>query len=153
MNRQYCILLYSNHSNECKKLFLYIDSLPFDLLSTTGLSLCCVDNVDMRNTIEKCGITDVPTLLSKYFDQNQQQLVGASIYDWIATIAQRMGYQEDGGIEKESTTADFEQSEPERVATNDEPVVSDKSKVLSLALSMQKTRDNEMGLAKKTRLE
>ena len=149
MNRQYCILVYSKQSVACKKLFEYVESLPFDLFSTTGMALCCVDNGDMRQTMERCGVTDVPTLLSKYFNHSQQQLVGTEIYDWIATLAARMGYREDSGSADASTEqVDIRQEEEQRV---DEPVISQKSRgdVIALALSMQKSREAQMGLNKK----
>ena len=143
MNRQYCILVYSAHSNACKKLFEYIESLPFDMLSTTGLALCCVDNSEIRKTMERCEVHSVPTLLSKYFNQNQQQLVGDEIYDWIAELAQRMGYKE--GIEQ---TAQVSEEVSDELPSS-EPTAQ-KGNIVAQALSMQKSRDIQIGLNKNT---
>ena len=139
MNRQYCILVYSANSTKCKKLFEYIESLPFDLLSTTGMALCCADNTDMRKTMEACGVDCVPTMLTKYFNQDQQQLVGDEIYDWIKVLAKRMGYKEE---EESDENVSITQPQPQ-------PLPSEVG-VMARAMNMQKARDVQMGINKKS---
>lgn len=128
-----------------------MESLPFDILNTTGVSLCCVDNLDMRKTIEKCGVSEVPTLLTKYFNQIQQQIVGDEIYAWITAVADKMGYKEEPVGTK--TMLDVHDGKGPSAAEEEEepivPVSSGKGSVLAQALSMQKSRDIQMGDNKK----
>lgn len=152
MNRQYCILVYSANSARCKKLFEYIESLPFDILSTSGMALCCIDNIEIRRRIEICGVDSVPTLLTKYFDQKQQQLVGDEIYSWIAELAKRMGYKEDDYGKQ--LTIESPPMQQEIVSENVEelPIVQTKQRgsVMAEAMNMQKARDIQMGMNKKS---
>lgn len=127
-------MVYSKKSPACQKLFGYIESLPFDLMNTTGITPCCADNKTMRDTLAKVGVDSVPTLMTKYFNNAQQQVQGDNIYDWIAEIANIMGY----AGENNDTPADADKL--------GEPDVEDdvKGSLLTQALSMQKSRESEL---------
>lgn len=165
MNRQYCLLIYSKQSLMCKNLFNYIETLPFDLFATTGLSLCSVDNEQVKKVVQKNGITHVPTLLTKYFNQTQQVIQGDDIYNWIAAIADKMGYKENDGTETKEVqnepdhdlgdTSDYVNNTDNNTPSTDPEDFSSKhvqlkqkGSVVAEALNMQKARDAEIGLNK-----
>lgn len=158
MNRQYCILVYSKHSPACQKLFGYIESLPFDLMNTTGITPCCADNKTMRDTLAKVGVETVPTLMTKYFNSAQQQLQGDDIYNWISEIANIMGYAENNKPEDQNgqtvpTSKSPDNQEPEITEEEAEEEPQQKPRgvggsLLTQALSMQKSRENEMSSKK-----
>ena len=158
MNRQYCILVYSKTSPSCQKLFEYIESLPFDLMNTTGITPCCADNKTMRDSLLTIGVEVVPTLMTKYFNRSQQQIQGDDIYSWISAIADRMGYAENSSSGSENTTLipppetpveEKEEEEEEEEDLQPKPKGIGKKNLLTQALSMQKSRENETSSAKK----
>jgi hypothetical protein len=92
MDRKVCILLYSKYSNACRDLLKYIQSLPFDFPSITGLSMMSVDNKKAKDACNKNGIKGVPVLLIEYFfvensDMSKKQMMEKEqIYQWIDEV-------------------------------------------------------------------
>ena len=136
-----------------------MDSLPFDVLNTTGISLCCVDNTTMRETMQKCGITEVPTLLTKYFNRTQQQISGTEIYAWISAVADKMGYTENTASNDATVTDVTDVSVVTNTTTEEAPPQNEDTPdyssesgggIVARALNMQKSRDSELLANKKT---
>lgn len=141
-------MVYSNNSPACQKLFAYIESLPFDLMNVTGITPCCADNKTMRNTLEKVGVEAVPTLMTKYFNNYQQQLQGDEVYNWISKIANIMGYAENGQTSSKQEEQLESVDEPEEENEESQPKPRVGGSLLTQALSMQKSRENEMSTKK-----
>ena len=160
MNRQYCILVYSKNSPACQKLFKYIESLPFDLMNTTGITPCCADNRITRDILAKVGVEYVPTLMTKYFNNTQHQIQGDNIYNWIIEIANIMGYSENNNASLDQTTLSTitdHTDHTDHTERDEEPVIEEelrqkpkgiRGSLLTQALNMQKSRENEMSLKK-----
>lgn len=91
MNRQYCVLLYGPNEPYSAELFRYLKDQPFDFAAVTGLAKVCV-NKSIKDTLLANGITKVPCILIKYYNQTQDHLEGDQIYAWIDALAHQMGY-------------------------------------------------------------
>lgn len=98
MDRKLCVLLYSRYSSACIDLLKYIQALPFDFPSITGLSMMSVDNKRAREACEKNGIKGVPVLLIEYFFvetsniNKKQMLEKEQIYQWIDEVVKMVTY-------------------------------------------------------------
>lgn len=92
MDRKICILLYSKYSQACRDLLKYIDSLPSDFPSITGLSMLSVDTKEAKDACNQLGIKGVPVLLIEYFfveNPNmikKQMLEMEQIYQWVDEV-------------------------------------------------------------------
>lgn len=142
MDRKHCVLFYSRFSPASQKIIEYIQSLSYDLPRLTGLTMVCVDSDFVRNKIYKYGITVVPCLFIQYFDGEQQLLTNTLINDWISEVTQ-ITLQE----KKESDSSSITNLSPPPPSVDDvvnQPSPSDKKlDVMSMAMSMQKTREND----------
>jgi len=92
MDRKICILLYSKYSQACRDLLKYIDLLPSDFPSITGLSMLSVDSKEAKDACNKLGIKGVPVLLIEYFFAEnpnmikKQMLEMEQIYQWVDEV-------------------------------------------------------------------
>jgi len=92
MSRQYCVLFYGANEPYSMELFKYLKHQPFDFFSVTGLAKVCVDKPSIKATLIQNGITKVPCVLIKYYNQAQDHFEGDQIYAWIDDMAHQMGY-------------------------------------------------------------
>lgn len=144
MNRQYCILIYSKSSPACQKLFGYIESLPFDVMNATGMTPCCADNKTMKDSLGKTGVSLVPSLLIKYFNNAQQQLQGDDIYQWIVELARTLGYTDSNNdneaIMPTTVIPEVNKEEDDEIRTTK----GVRGSMLTQALNMQKSREHDL---------
>ena len=95
MDRKHCVLFYSKNSQESFDLFNYINGLPIDLPSLTGMTMICADNELIRSKLLENKILDVPVLLIEYFISSskefpkKQKLFKNQIYQWIDEITKK----------------------------------------------------------------
>ena len=73
MDRKHCVLFYSKNSQESFDLFNYINGLPIDLPSLTGMTMICADNELIRSKLLENKILDVPVLLIEYFISSSKE--------------------------------------------------------------------------------
>jgi hypothetical protein len=92
MSRQYCVLFYGTNEPYSMELFEYLKRQPFDFFAVTGLAKVCVNKPSIKATLIKNGITKVPCVLIKYYNQAQDHFEGDQIYTWIDSMAHQMGY-------------------------------------------------------------
>lgn len=86
MDRKVCVLVYSQYSPSSKTLIEYIQSLPYDLVKLTGMTLLSVDSQEVKQAVLDKSITYVPSLIVQYFDGTNQLFEKEYIYKWIAAI-------------------------------------------------------------------
>ena len=67
MDRELCVLVYSEFSQASRRLIEYIQSLPYDLAAITGMSLFAADSQEARDKLDILSITTVPCIFIKYF--------------------------------------------------------------------------------------
>jgi hypothetical protein len=94
MDRKHCVLFYSKNSQASFDLFNYINNLPIDLPSLTGMTVVCADNELIRSKLFENNILDVPVLLIEYFVSyedfpKKQKLFKNQIYQWIDEITKK----------------------------------------------------------------
>lgn len=144
MDRQYILLLYSKQSNACANLFERLENLEFDLLRTTGTSLLAVDNKKVKTIVNNYGIDVVPTILIKYFNQQQQRIDGNAIYDWIDELSEAVGNKT--RIENVSNDMELETQQMEFNASNENPPLESFNRNSSMGNeSFNRDRNPSMG--------
>lgn len=133
MDRKHCVLFYSKFSPASKELMETIESLPYDLPRLTGMTLMCVDAVNVRRIVSQHGLNVVPCLFVQYFDGETQLLTEQLIYDWINEVSQ--------AVSPSSSKEEIEEEKSPHHRPLQAAPVDKKIDVLSLAMSMQKSRE------------
>lgn len=134
MSRQYCVLFYGANEPHSIELFKYLKEQPFDFFSVTGLATVCVNKPSIKASLLKNGITKVPCVLIKYYNQTQDHFKGDQIYAWIDDMAHRMGY----GYEVNKTS-------PQDGITSTKVTTSD-GNIMETAKALQKDRESLIGV-------
>jgi hypothetical protein len=119
MNREICVLIYSQYSSASEQLITYISNLPYDLAAITGMVLLQADSKEIRDGLSSINIDTVPCIYVKYFDDTFHIYKDAQVYDFITAVTQAFGGS-DGS--NETTVA--------------------KPDVMSTAMALQKQREN-----------
>ena len=132
MDRKHCVLFYSKFSPASKELIETIEALPYDLPRLTGMTLMCVDAANVRDVVSRHGLNVVPCLFVQYFDGETQLLTEQLIRDWIDEVSQAVAPK----ATEEATTPLSPRPQHSLQAPVDK-----KTDVLSLAMSMQKSRE------------
>ncbi len=135
MSRQYCVLFYGANEPYSMELFKYLNEQPFDFFSVTGLAKVCVNKPSIKATLIKNGITKVPCVLIKYYNETQDHFEGDQIYTWIDNMAHQMGY----GYEV--------QQQPQVTPTpTSVKVTSADGNIMDTAKALQKDREATVGM-------
>lgn len=91
MNREICVLIYSQYSSASEQLIAHISNLSYDFAAVTGIVLLQADCQSIRDDLMKSNIDTVPCIYVKYFDGTHQIYKDAQVYDFIAAVTQAVG--------------------------------------------------------------
>lgn len=144
MDRKHCVLFYSKFSPASKNMIEYIESLPYDLPRITGMTMLSVDSTPIRNIVHKHGLDVVPCLFIQYFDGETQLLTDKLINDWIDEVSQVVSPSSPPSSSKSDSTSTLKLPSPPPPPPAVEPqtaLVDKKLDVMSMAMSMQKSRE------------
>lgn len=149
MDRKLCVLIYSMYSSASKKLIEYIQSLPYDLVAVTGITLLCADSVSIRDKLTAQNITTVPCLIIHYFNGQSQTLENDDVYKFITSVSRSIGYTESPSLPSASTPLlrplqPPSSVQPAAVAIQPSDATIDivsRDKVMDAAVAMQKSRE------------
>lgn len=130
MNREICVLVYSQYSSASEQLIDYISKLSYDLAAITGIVLLQADSIIIRDELHKLGIHTVPCIYVKYFDGTYQIYRDNQVYDFITAVTQAVG----GGV-----TGVVDDSIADNVAVDN---AVKHENVMSAAVALQKQREN-----------
>lgn len=86
MDREVCVLVYSQYSTASKNLVDYIKLLPYDFAAVTGLTFLAADTLDVREKLTELGVVDVPAIFIKYFDGRTVIYTGQKLYGFVDSI-------------------------------------------------------------------
>ena len=130
MNREICVLVYSQYSSASEQLIDYISKLSYDLAAITGIVLLQADSIIIRDELHKLGIHTVPCIYVKYFDGTYQIYRDNQVYDFITAVTQAVG----GGV-----TGVVDAIGADNVAVGN---AVKHENVMSAAVALQKQREN-----------
>lgn len=136
MDRKLCVLVYSTYSLASKRLVEYVGSLPFDFASVTGMTLLCADSAEVRRRLAAENVTTVPSLIVQYFNGTTRLYEDRDVYAFIESVVRSVG-SSNGEAETTKDDEEIEAGEPT------EPPRVEKKDVLSAAMAMQKSREDE----------
>ena len=137
MDRKKAIILYSNHSPASVQLLDYIQRLPVDFLTITGITLINIDNKIARRLATEKGIENVPILIIEYYDDSKHWYEDADIYTWINQIMKKI-------IPEEKPVSVIKQTPlPVEASNNDNK--KRKKDLHALAAEMIKSRELDLG--------
>jgi hypothetical protein len=120
MNREICVLIYSQYSSASEQLIDYMSKLPYDLAAITGIVLLQADSKAIRDNLIKINVDTVPCIYVKYFDGTQQIYKDEQVYDFITAVTQAVTQAASGSV--------VENVKPESV--------------MNTAMALQKQREN-----------
>lgn len=83
MNREVCILVYSDQSSASERLFQYIKELPYDFLAISGTVLLECSKSQVRESVIKMGINFVPSFYVRFFNETSAVYSGDRCYGFI----------------------------------------------------------------------
>lgn len=83
MNREVCILVYSDQSSASERLFRYIKELPYDFLAISGTVLLECSKSQVRESVIKMGINFVPSFYVRFFNETSAVYSGDRCYGFI----------------------------------------------------------------------
>lgn len=136
MDRKLCVLIYSTFSTESKRLIEYIRNLPYDLAALTGMTFLCADNGIIREKLLLNEIQNVPCLLLRYFNGNDQLLENEDVYKFIASISQSIFSPQQPPTSSQIVVPSVDDEKDEN------NIIVTRKDVMSTAMEMQKSREN-----------
>lgn len=142
MDRKHCVLFYSKFSPASKNIIEYIESLPYDLPRVTGMTMLCVDSAAVRNIVYKHGLDVVPCLFIQYFDGETQVLTDKLINDWMSEVSQVISPSPESLTNIDESKAVTTLKLPPPPEMKNAAPVDRKLDVMSMAMSMQKSRES-----------
>lgn len=86
MDREICVLVYSEFSPASKQIVDYIQSLPYDIAAITGMTLLAADTNEIRKSLGAMNISYVPCIYIKYFNGKTSVYSGQQVYSFIDAI-------------------------------------------------------------------
>ena len=87
MDREVCVLIYSQYSIASQKLVDYIKILPYDFAAVTGMTFLPADTQNVRDILKKeLNVDEVPCLYIKYFDGRNVMYQDTMIYKFIDSV-------------------------------------------------------------------
>lgn len=144
MDRELCVLVYSEFSPASKRLIEYIQSLPYDLAAITGMSMFAADTQESRDRLQTLSITTVPCIFVKYFDGRTVIYTDNNVYAFINAISSAMttSATNNSASNLETNLETNLESNLEIPETNNEsPKILKRGDVMSAAKAMQKGRE------------
>ena len=87
MDRELCVLIYSEFSPASKLVIDYIQSLPYDIAAITGMTMFAADTQDSRDKLLKLSIESVPCIFVRYFDGTTNVYESNGVYKFIDAIS------------------------------------------------------------------
>lgn len=130
MDRELCVLVYSEFSPASKRLIEYIQSLPYDLAAITGMSMFAADTQESRDRLQTLSITTVPCIFVKYFDGRTVIYTDNNVYAFINAISSAMPTN----VIPETNLENAETEAPKILKRED---------VMNAAMAMQKGRESK----------
>lgn len=143
MDRELCVLIYSEFSTASKRLMEYIQSLPYDLAAITGMSFFAADTRESRDKLKTLSITTVPCIFVKYFDGKTTLYTEDNVYAFINAISSSMSNREPDKVPEILPEIDIDADVP--VVTTK---VINRGDVMAAAMAMQKGREANEKLEK-----
>lgn len=142
MNRELCVLVYSEFSQASRQLIEYIQSLPYDLAAVTGMSLFAADSQEARDKLDSLSINTVPCIFIKYFDGKTTLYTDNDVYAFISAISNAMPSttHETVSSTKPTKEINIDYVEPEPLPL---PEIIKRGSVMAAAMEMQKSRDEK----------
>lgn len=143
MDRELCVLVYSEFSQASRRLIEYIQSLPYDLAAITGMSLFAADSQEARDKLDILSITTVPCIFIKYFNGKTNLYTDDNVYAFISAISAAMpsNTPETVSTTKPTKEINIDYVDPEPIPL---PEIIKRGNVMSAAVEMQKTRDDKL---------
>lgn len=137
MNREACVLIYSQYSQASGKLMEYISSLSYDLVALTGMVLLQADSQMVRDRLSDMTIDVVPSIFVKYFDGTTQLHAGDEVYDFIAAVSRAVNIRAETATSAKIDNDD----DDDRVVVKEKPIEISKKDVMNAAAEMLKMRE------------
>lgn len=139
MNREACVLIYSQYSQASGKLMEYISSLSYDLVALTGMVLLQADSQMVRDRLSDMTIDVVPSIFVKYFDGTTQLHAGDEVYDFIAAVSRAVNIRAETATSAKIDNDDNDDDD-DRVV-KEKPIEISKKDVMNAAAEMLKMRE------------
>lgn len=86
MDRELCVLVYSQYSQASKHVIDFIQTLSYDLAAITGMSLLAADTQEIRDKLKSLNISSVPCIFVKYFDGTTALYEENLVYSFIDSV-------------------------------------------------------------------
>lgn len=118
MDRKFCVLLYSKHSQASLDVLNYIRNIPIDFPTITGMTMICIDNPEFKLMLHNNGIKHVPTLLVEYYNGSKQKFERDYIYMWIdQIITHKLSYEDPTASDLSDGTNQFSEQNVKEIGT------------------------------------
>lgn len=154
MDREICVLVYSEFSPASKQIVDYIQSLPYDIAAITGMTLLAADTNEIRKSLGAMNIRSVPCIYIKYFNGKTSVYSGQQVYSFIDAITAAITSAAAPVQQKGRTQLQAPPQQPPQQAApsevinleeDDMPKIPDvvvkKGNVMAAAAAMQKVRE------------
>lgn len=136
MDRELCVLVYSEFSAASKRLIEYIQSLPYDLAAITGMSLFAADTQNARDKLKTLSITTVPCIFVKYFDGKATLYTDENVYAFITAISSAIvPHEEQVNLAENLPKIDIDGDENSQIHKRED--------VMSAAIAMHQIREEK----------
>lgn len=154
MDREICVLVYSQYSPASKRVIEFIQSLPYDLVAITGMTMLAADTQTTREKLSNLNITTVPCIYVKYFDGKTVLYEDNMVYSFLDSIIVKL-QKDDNTIELVEEIKEKEIKEPALEIYKRDDVMSAASSLLKKreALEQAQTKGppmNKVKTSKKT---
>lgn len=142
MNRELCVLIYSQYSSASEQLIDYISKLPYDLAAITGIVLLQADNKMIRDELYKIDIHTVPCIYVKYFDGTHQIYKDNQVYDFINAVTQAINGNNNKTYNNDNDGSGSGGDDDDDNNTTIVDTIVKHENVMSTAIALQKQRES-----------
>lgn len=149
MDRELCVLIYSQYSPASKEVIDFIQSLPYDIAAVTGMSLLAADSQNVRNNLAMLNISSVPCIFIKYLDGTSSLYKDEQVYSFIDSISRSITTAQNiditlDHIEKDAIDGKISIDNSIPIGNPIEKPIEkpvEKETVMSVAMSIQQSRE------------
>ena len=136
MDREVCVLIYSEYSQASQRIMNFIQNLPYDIAAVTGMSLLAADTQEIRDKLSKLNILSVPCIFIRYFNGTTAVYNDELVYSFIDAITRSVS---DVNVQNvlDSAVENITVQPQEK-----QLVIHDKDKVMAAAAAIQKSRES-----------
>lgn len=133
MDREICVLVYSQYSPASKRVIEFIQSLPYDLVAITGMTMLAADTQTTREKLSNLNITTVPCIYVKYFDGKTVLYEDNMVYSFLDSIIVK--------LQKDDNTIELVEEIKEKEIKEPALEIYKRDDVMSAASSLLKKRE------------